>query len=147
MKELTLKEIKALPKGTGNLFAKTKRWETSDPRSTIDTQDVRVSDNGDGTFDVIAVVEEGHYFTSVIFEIPKSTASGEHDLGPKGIGVRYFVAVGDDEENYRAISGKINLVVDSAGTKFEASEFRFIARIGSSGNTAEVHLGRFSISS
>ncbi|MGX0888565.1 hypothetical protein AB7M22_000573 [Pseudomonas sp. ADAK2 TE3594] len=145
MNKLEREEIKALKKATGSLFAKTTRWETSNPRNTINTQEVFFRDIMPDYYDVGGRVNEDNYFTSVIFEIPKNIQSGEHNVGQGGIGARYNVVVGEEQELYGAVSGKIKLTVNSEGTHFEAEDFHFVARIGSAGKTAELFLGKFNI--
>ncbi|MGE8482733.1 hypothetical protein [Pseudomonas sp.] len=144
MSKLERKKINALPKATGSLSAKTTRWPATDPRSTIATSDVFVGDTGSDFYDVGGRVEQNDYFTSVIIELPKNIQSGVHKIGAGGIDARYYVAVGEDEEYYRAISGEIDLSVSDG--YFEAKEFRFAARVGSAGTTAEVYMGSFKIS-
>ncbi|EUB72146.1 hypothetical protein PMI27_004068 [Pseudomonas sp. GM41(2012)] len=146
MNKLEREEINALPKQTGSLSAKTTRWPTSDPRNTIDTHDVFFRDYMPDYYDVGGRVEGDDYFTSVIFEIPKNVQSGEHDVGQGGIDARYYVLVGEEEESYRAVSGKIKLSVKSEGIHFEAEDFHFVGRRGSAGKTVELILGKFSIS-
>ncbi|RON37501.1 hypothetical protein [Pseudomonas brassicacearum] len=146
MNKLEREEINALPKATGSLSAKTMRWPPSDPRNTIDTHDVFFRDLMPDYYDVGGRVEDGDYFTSVIFEIPKNIQSGEHDVGQGGIDARYNILLGEEQELYRAVSGKIKLSVKSEGIHFEAEDFHFVGRIGSAGRTVELILGKFSIS-
>ncbi|EJM59517.1 hypothetical protein PMI30_05827 [Pseudomonas sp. GM50] len=148
MNNLERNKIMALPKAKGNLFAKTTRWPTSDPRNTIDTGDVYfIDDVVVGNYQVGGRVndDQSDYFTSVTFEIPRDTQSGVYDIKPGVIEARYGIVLGEDSELYRAVSGKIKLTVNSEGTHFEAEDFHFVARIGSAGKTAELFLGNFNI--
>ncbi|MGP6430825.1 hypothetical protein [Pseudomonas paraglycinae] len=145
MTDLRIKDVKSFPKASGSLFARTTRFDPNDPRSVIDTQDVFLRDDGN-FYTVGGSVDTPDYFTSIIFEIPKGLASGEHDLGPGSIGVRFFVDEGNGEDYYRAIEGKITITDVVEGTLYRSSEFRFTARIGTAGKTVEVMMGKFDIS-
>jgi hypothetical protein len=145
MTDLRIKNVKSFPKASGSLFARTTRFDQDDPRNVIDTQDVFLHDD-DNYFAAGGRIDIDSYFTSLIFKLPKGLASGKHALGPGSIDVDFFVDVGDGEEHYRAISGEITLTEVVEGTRYKASEFRLTGRIGASGKTVEVMMGKFDIS-
>ncbi|MCX2542049.1 hypothetical protein [Pseudomonas sp. COW5] len=145
MSELTFEQIKALPKGTGNLFAKTRRWPPEDPRSTFDTDYVNVRMEGP-TFEVSALVEQPGYYSGLIFTLPTDIQSGTYQLGSSGIPVRYYVSAGSNEQ-FHAVSGEIQLTSFLPFVRFQASEFRFVAEREGTGELVEVFLGKFDISS
>jgi hypothetical protein len=113
MPELTLEQIKALPKGAGHLFAKTRRFPPEDPRSTFDAWQVGVYSDDPETYSVHAVVQEPGYYSGITFEIKAGTANGTYPLGPSGIAVRYYVDAGEGIEFYYAIRGEIKLTTTS----------------------------------
>lgn len=141
-----LEQIKALPKGAGHLFAKTRRFPPEDPRSTFDAWQVGVYSDDPETYSVHAVVQEPGYYSGITFEIKAGTANGTYPLGPSGIAVRYYVDAGEGIEFYYAIRGEIKLTTNFATATFEASEFRFVAESEGLGKQVEVYLGNFKIS-
>ncbi|MEZ1315915.1 hypothetical protein QIW53_07820 [Pseudomonas fluorescens] len=148
MPELKFEQIKALPKGSGHLFAKTRRWDPSDPRSTFDTAEVGAYSEDLEAYQAFAIVDQPPYHSSIVFEIAAGTQSGVHSLGPGSIEVRYHVRADADAEveYYRAVSGEINLTTYFPSARFDASDFRFVARRESTGELVEVYLGNFKIS-
>lgn len=147
MKGLTVAEIKALPAGSGNLFATTDRWPISDDRSTIDTADVGIINIDAGIVSVFGRVEKSVYFTSFSLDIPEGTKSGTHSLGPLGIKGAYYVDDAGSEELYRIESGTLTLTSDATPTRCVASHFECTVRMGSAGKTHRITAGNFDIAS
>ena len=149
MKDLTPEEIKALPKEwNGNFFAKTSRWDESDPRSTIETTDVSMDwEEPAEVIRLYAVVEEHDLYQSFTFYIPSGTKSGVYPLGPGGIDARFHVIPAfRPHERYDAKSGEIELRVNPPILDFQAMSFRFEGHDDLTGETVEVHSGYFKIS-
>ncbi|WP_323161596.1 hypothetical protein [Pseudomonas fluorescens] len=148
MNDLNIDDVKSFPKALGSLFARTTRFDPTNPLSVIDTKDVFL--HNDGVYYAAGGrVAISDFFTSIIFELPPGLAIGEHALGPGGIGVRYFVDDGGgsgDQEYFRALEGKITFTGVAEGRRYQASDFEFKARIGSAGKTVEVMMGKLDIS-
>ncbi|QJP94346.1 hypothetical protein C6Y56_06950 [Pseudomonas fluorescens] len=145
MNDLNIDDVKSFPKALGSLFARTTRFDPTDPLSVIDTKDVFLRNDG-VYYTAGGRVATSVFFTSIIFELPPGLAIGKHALGPGGIGVRYFVDDGGGEEYFRAFVGEITFTGVAEGRRYQASDFQFKARIGSAGKTVEVMMGKLDIS-
>ncbi|WP_439820847.1 hypothetical protein ACSPX5_01800 [Pseudomonas sp. HLG18] len=148
MNDLNIDDVKSFPKALGSLFARTTRFDPTDPLSVIDTKDVFLRNEG-VYYTAGGRVATSVFFTSIIFELPQGLAIGKHTLGPGGIGVRYFVDDGGGsggQEYFRAFEGEITFTGVAEGRRYQASNFQFKARIGSAGKTVEVMMGKLDIS-
>lgn len=148
MNDLNIDDVKSFPKALGSLFARTTRFDPTNPLSVIDTKDVFLRNEG-VYYTAGGRVATSDIFTSIIFELPPGLAIGKHALGPGGIGVRYFVddvGGGGDQEYFRGYEGEITFTGVAEGRRYQASNFQFKARIGSAGKTVEVMMGKLDIS-
>ncbi|WP_213937328.1 hypothetical protein [Pseudomonas sp. dw_612] len=136
MKKLSFKEIKALPKGQGEMTAVTTR--KPDDRFSTDHVAVRESEK---EFRLSGWSGDETAFTGIDFYLPKDLQDGEHSIGPEGV-VRAYFSEDWQSEGLAAQSGRISLVIDRVENRFIASDFHFRVA-GSPG--FEVHLGKFLI--
>ncbi|KDD71025.1 hypothetical protein V466_01060 [Pseudomonas mandelii PD30] len=141
MKELSIKDIKALPKATGEFSAVV----TSRPgEGFVATEVIFREDMVDKDYyRVGGRIETPDRFTTVIFDIPKNIQDGKHSVGSGHIVQAIYADDRDfDGQAVPALSGEIDLRFDRTTNTFSASDFHFRTR-GTPG--VEIHLGKFKI--
>ncbi|MHC8335304.1 hypothetical protein [Pseudomonas sp. LB3P25] len=141
MKELSIEDIKALPKATGEFSAVV----TSRPDEGFVTTDVifRESMVDKDYYRVGGRIETPDRFTTVIFDIPKNVQDGKHSVGLGHIVQAIYADDRDfDGQAVWAKSGEITLTFDRTNNTIDASDF-YVRTAGTPG--VEVYLGKFKI--